>query len=269
MSSFDFKKQKLIEFVDRLTQKNTFLAYSGGVDSALLLYLLQHLSLKNHTQVTAVYFETQLAPSKDRQQAERFANELGSTLEIIKINEFALKEVTANSKDRCYHCKKHLFSTLTKLAHDRSVETVLDGTNWDDLQCYRPGQQAAHELGIVSPLALCHMTKQDIRLFLSQEKLSVAHRPSSPCLATRIPYGEFLTKEKIEKIQKAEDFLKTFGFFNIRVRLHQRIARIEVDRKDFDLLLQHSEEIINKLKTLGFTYITLDIEGFRSGSMDL
>ena len=148
------------------------------------------------------------------------------------------------------------------------IKTIMDGTNEDDLHVYRPGIRALRELSIISPLAETEMTKEEIRRMAEEYGLSVATKPSTPCLATRFPYGTQLTYEKMRQVENGEEILKSFGFYNVRLRVHDDIARIETDKEDFEQLLKHKEEIVKELKKIGYDYITLDLEGFRSGSMD-
>ena len=156
-----------------------------------------------------------------------------------------------------------------ELARTLGISTIIEGTNEDDLHVYRPGIQALKELGIISPLAACGITKAEVRELALARGISVANRPSMPCLATRLPYGDSISYELLAQIDKGEQYVRSFGFYNVRLRVHDTITRIEVDQKDIPKLLEHREEIIAELKKLGFVYITVDLEGFRSGSMDL
>lgn len=146
---------------------------------------------------------------------------------------------------------------------------VIEGTNEDDLHQYRPGLRAVKELGIKSPLAECGFTKEEVRKMAGEYKISTASRPSAPCLATRLPYGTRIQKEVLKKIEEGEEYIRQLGYGNVRIRVYQNLVRLEVDPKDFGKVLTHKDRIIRKLKELGFSYVTLDLEGFRSGSMDL
>ena len=170
-----------------------------------------------------------------------------------------------NPQDRCYHCKKLLFSKLSELANGHNI---IDGTNYDDLSVYRPGIKALKELGIISPFAKFGITKQEIRDYAKECGIDIFDKPSTPCLATRFPYGAELTPEKLRLVEHGEKILKDLGFSCCRLRLHNDIARIEIPQSDFTQFLSAKDDIINALKTSGITYITLDLEGFRSGSMD-
>ena len=157
---------------------------------------------------------------------------------------------------------------MRELAEALGIDTVMDGTNADDLQAYRPGLQALKELGIISPLAEAGLTKIEVRQLAKEYNLAAADQPSTPCLATRFHYGTVLVPEELEKVAAGEEYLRSLGFYNVRLRVHGDIARIEVDSVDMQVLLQYRQEVARHLRGLGFTYVTLDMDGFRSGSMD-
>ena len=261
----DSYKQQLFNLLKELGQNGLCIAFSGGVDSSLLLYLACKLGLN----VLAVTFQTCLHPAGDIQAASAFAKALKCEHIVLPIDEFRDARILENPKNRCYLCKHLLFSTLKEYAQTRGFETVIDGSNFDDTQEYRPGLQAIKELGVISPLMQLNITKAQVRQMLKEEGLEVFSKPSTPCLATRLPYGETITKEKIEQIARAEAFLRDMGFACCRVRMHGDIARIEVPSAMLEQALDKREEIIQKLKEVGFLYVTLDLQGFRSGSMDL
>lgn len=263
------KREQLDVCLTRLAQKDCLLAFSGGADSALLLVLLSRACQKAGTRLVAIHINTELSPNEDLELARSFAQKMNVSFEALHLNEWLNPEIVANGRDRCYHCKKLLFSTLKDFAQKRNIEHVIDGTNHDDLGQYRPGLKAIKELGIFSPLAYSGVTKAEVRSLLEELGLEVAHRPSSPCLATRFPYGRMLDRNWMQKIDKAERFIKDMGFFNVRVRLHESTARIEVDKTDVSRLFQKREIVTSELKSLGFTHISIDLEGFRSGSMDV
>jgi len=258
----------LEEIITDLTKEDVAVAFSGGVDSSLLLQLCITGAQKHHTKVHAVTFVTELQPKEDISITERVCKEMGATHKVLYLDQLAIPEVKENHTDRCYHCKKELFSQLIRYAHTQQVHTVIDGTNADDMNSYRPGIRAIEELGVISPLRLAQMSKQEVRSFSKILHISVANRPSSPCLSTRFPYNTTLDSKRIEMVGKAEDFLKTFIQGNIRVRISDFHARIECEKEAFPLLLAHNDDIVSQLKALGFDFITLDLEGFRSGSMD-
>ncbi len=258
-------KQRLLARLNKLGQQGLCIAFSGGVDSSLLLYLACQLN----TPVLAVTFDTCLHPVGDIQAASAFAKTLRCEHVVLKVDELKDPRILQNPKERCYFCKHLLFSTLKEYAASRGFGAVIDGSNLDDTKEYRPGLRALQELMVVSPLMELGITKAQVRQMLKEEGLSVFSKPSSPCLATRLPYGESITREKLNQIAKAEEALHKLGFAACRVRMHQNIARIEVPTEAFLPLLQNKQALISALKALGFVYITLDLEGFRSGSMDL
>ncbi|MEL7658055.1 MAG: ATP-dependent sacrificial sulfur transferase LarE, partial [Bacillota bacterium] len=170
---------------------------------------------------------------------------------------------------RCFHCKNELFTKLLGIAQEKKINWVLDGSNADDLKDYRPGMQAARALGIRSPLQEAGLSKEEIRQLSKKMGLSTWDKPSSPCLSSRFPYGEEITIEKLRRVEQAEALLKELGFTNLRVRYHQDMARLEIPKKDFLKLMELDHDtIVKPLKELGFTYVTLDLEGFRSGSLN-
>jgi uncharacterized protein len=197
------------------------------------------------------------------------AKELGAIHKIIQVNEMELEAIRTNPVNRCYICKHHLFATLLDFAKEEGIPCVMDGTNESDLHVYRPGIQALRELGVVSPLAQCGLEKKDVKAFAADLGISVASRPSMPCMATRLPYGTSFDMEVLKRIEKGEDYLRSVFGGNVRLRLHGDIVRIEVNADKFEKAIAERETICRTLKEMGFLYITLDLEGFRSGSMDI
>lgn len=244
-------------------------AFSGGVDSSLLLRIACDIGKNHGKSVLAVTFETRLHPHGDLSEAKVLAETFGALHKTIEVNEFADPEIMNNPVDRCYRCKTLLFQTFLTYAQLEGYHYLIDGTNYDDLSAYRPGRKALQELGIHSPLLEKQVTKDMIRSLAAELSIASSDKPSAPCLATRLPYGARLDFDLLAKIDRGEQMIKGYGLYNVRLRLHQDILRIETDQKDFMKLLGHREEIIAKLKELGFLYITLDLEGFRSGSMDI
>lgn len=265
----NLKLQQLIRLLETYTQESVCLAFSGGVDSSLLLKLLTDQADENGTKVYAVTFDTRLHPACDLEIARRVAAELHSIHMILTVDELELEEIQNNPVNRCYLCKHHLFQTLKEFAAEKGISRIIDGTNEDDLHVYRPGIAALSELGISSPLAQLKISKAEVKEFAKYYGISVASRPSTPCMATRLPYGEQLDYEVLSRIEKGEQYLKSLIDGNIRIRLHHDIARIELDQASFSTAVERSREISTYLKGLGFIYITLDMEGFRSGSMDI
>lgn len=257
--------QKLKDRLIFLGRDGLCIAFSGGVDSALLLKLVSECRIRS----VAVTFDTFLHPSVDLKQAKELAEECGIPHYVIRIDEMENPLVMNNPPDRCYHCKHMLFEQLKKYAGQQRYGCVIDGTNADDLKTYRPGLRALEELNIKSPLAECGVSKAHVRELAKKLGVSVASRPSSPCLATRFPYGTHLTVSLLKKVEIAEEAIKRLGFYNVRVRCHQDIARIEVDCDDLQRLILIKDQVIQCCHNSGFRYVTLDLEGFRSGSMDL
>lgn len=252
----------------RYTKADVMVAFSGGVDSSLLLKLACEAAGESGRIVYATTVQTRLHPLGEMKEAERICREIGARHIVLRVDELAEAGIMDNPADRCYLCKKHLFQKMLEQATALEVNTVLEGTNEDDLHVYRPGLKALKELGIISPLAEAELTKAEVRELAREYELSTASKPAAPCLATRFPYGTALTYEKMEQVEKGEEFLKQFAFRNVRLRVHGDIARIEICGTDFGKLMEHREEIVSYLKGLGYLYITLDMEGFRSGSMD-
>lgn len=260
---------KLLSKIQTYAKKDTALAFSGGVDSALLLCLLSRACQETGRQVYAVTFHTALHPQADLKIARQLAQSMGAPHHVLEIDEFENPRILENPPDRCYHCKKMLFEKLWEFARERQIDIVLEGSNKDDLNVYRPGLRAVKELGVESPLAECGIAKAQVRRLAAEYGLSVASRPSVPCLATRLPYGTPMDVRLLARIDAGERFLRKLDFGDVRIRVHGDLARLEITPEDFPRLLAHREEILRQLKSLELPYLTLDLEGFRSGSMDL
>ena len=266
--TFDQKRKELQELMDRYARQDVAVAFSGGVDSSLLLKLVCEAAGKSG-RIYAVTMQTRLHPVCEIEHAKKVAEEIGASHLVIPVDELEEAGIRQNPPDRCYLCKKHLFTKILQKAEELGIQNILEGTNEDDLHVYRPGLKAIRELGVISPLAEAGFTKEDVRRLAEEYGLSVSDRPAAPCLATRFPYGAALSYEEIQKVEQGEDYLKGFGLYNVRLRIHGDIARIEVDTGEFPVLLQYRSQIINYIRHLGYPYITLDLEGFRSGSMDV
>lgn len=220
-------------------------------------------------KVYAITMDTVLQPQAELEAAQAAAENTGACHMVLKLNELAEPEIRNNPVDRCYLCKKALYTRMTQTVREKGAEILLEGSNEDDLHVYRPGIKAVRELGVKSPLADCHITKAEVRYLAEKYKIPTAKRPSSPCLATRLPYGEKLDLALLKRIDKAETFIRKCGYQNVRVRVHGNIARIEIDDYEFQRFMKERETVLRELKSLGFVYLTLDLEGFRSGSMDI
>lgn len=247
------------------------LAFSGGVDSSLLLAVLCSIRNEEPYPLQALTIHTILHQAEEKQVAEKMTKERDVPHHFFFLDPLSFPEIRDNPLDRCYRCKKILFSEIMTYAADNHLRVVMDGTNADDLKVYRPGRRALKELGILSPLAELGFSKTDIRGMAAELRLECASRPAAPCLATRFEYGTSLSPDAIRKVAEGENFLK--GLFpgpeNIRLRMHGVVARIEVPVKFLPEIISRRLEVVDGLKRLNFQYITLDMEGFRSGSMDL
>ena len=243
-------------------------AYSGGVDSTFLLKAaVDTLGNENVLACTSV---GPSEPSGQYDRAAEFASKIGVEFETVDSGELADPNFTANKADRCFHCKSHLCKTLLEIARQRGFEHVVFGANFDDLDDYRPGNRAMKVFGIRSPLAEAQLTKDDIRRLSREMSLPTADQPASPCLASRIPYGLEVTERRLEQIDQAETFLRQLGLVEFRVRHHDTIARIEVKSGDIGKVAAEParSKIVEKLKSLGFKFVTVDLQGFRSGSLN-
>lgn len=259
--------KKLYDIIENLLKEKVVLAFSGGVDSALLLKIATSLR-KDENDVVAMFFKAPSSTEEDLVNAKNLAEEMGVKLFIKDVDIFVDDHIVNNSKDRCYHCKSHLFKQAIKLKDDLGYGYVIDGTNTDDHKVYRPGLMALRDLGVVSPLNMAGFSKQMVRDLADELNISVAKRPSAPCLLTRFPYGTKITPAKLDRLEKAEAFIRDLGFIKFRVRDHSNIARIELTPEDFMAFIEKKDQVIKEFKNLGFSYVTLDLEGFRSGSMD-
>ncbi len=246
---------------------SVLVAFSGGVDSAYLAYVA-HEELGE--RALAVTGDSASYPSFQRELAGKLTAQFGLFHEIICTEEFDDPNYTSNPQNRCYHCKSELYTKLHKLARDRGFEVICDGTNADDVGDYRPGRQAAREMGVRSPLLECGLTKRDIRELSHRAGLSTWDEPASACLSSRVPYGQMITIEKLSMVDKAEIALKQLGFRQVRVRHHGDVARIEVAEEEMPRALdpEMTRRMSASLRALGFKYVTLDLEGYRTGSLN-
>lgn len=265
-NDFTLKDKKELLKKDFLKYKKVLIAYSGGVDSTLLIKTASDaLGKKNVIAATA----TSLTYTKSElKTAKELTKNIGIKHIIFKTDEFDDSNFINNSEKRCYYCKKELFSKMKELKKKYKCEVIMDGSNYDDISDFRPGSIAEKEANICTPLKNAYFTKNEIREFSKELGLKTYDFPSLACLSSRIAYNEKITGKKIEMIAKAEEFLKSFGFKNLRVRTSNLTARIEVDKENMGLILIKKDQIIKKLKSLGYVYITLDLDGFRSGSMN-
>jgi uncharacterized protein len=259
-------KEKLLKLRELLAGcGGAVIAYSGGVDSTFLARVAQEVLGERVLAVTAC---SETYPAHEQKAALETAQQLGLPHQTIYTDELANEQFAANPPERCYFCKKEMFSKLLDIARQHELACVLDGANYDDQLDFRPGMQAARELGIRSPLKEAGLTKEDIRKLSREMGLPTWDKPSYACLSSRLPYGERITREKLTMIGEAEDYLRSMGINVLRVRHHGNMARIEVNCNDFPRIIDLSGKIVEKLKTLGYSYVSLDLQGFRSGSMN-
>ena len=243
-------------------------AYSGGVDSTLLLRAAKDtLGEENVLAVTAL---SPLYPEREVAGAKRVSQEMGVRHLLIESNELEIDGFSKNPPNRCYYCKKELFGKLIGLAQEEAIPFVVEGSTLDDEKDHRPGKGAIQELGIRSPLKEAKFTKSDVRELSNALSLPTWDKPSFACLASRFPYGEEITTEGLRMVDRAEDFLFALGFRQVRVRHYQNLARIEILPEEMGRLMEESlrEKVVNYLKGIGYNYITLDLQWFRSGSMN-
>lgn len=240
-------------------------AFSGGVDSALLLKAAHDVL---GDRCAAITLDIAVFPEREIEAAKNFCLSLGVRHEVVRADIFKTEGFARNTTERCYFCKKALFGQIISASEALGTENVAEGSNKDDENDYRPGMRACAELGIKSPLREVSLTKAEIRLLAKREQIPLWNKPSFACLATRIPYGEEITPEKIKRVGGAENLLRERGFEQVRVRMHGSVARIEVEKKDFEKALKVSEEIASDMKKTGFKYAALDLDGYRSGSMN-
>lgn len=244
-------------------------AFSGGVDSSLVLIMACEAAQKTGKTVHAVTMDTVLHPKADLSIAARVLEMTSAIPHVLHLDELTIPELKTNPVNRCYLCKKALYTQMLTFARENGISLLLEGSNEDDLHVYRPGLAAVRELGVKSPLVDCHITKEEVRMLAREYKIPVADRPSAPCLATRLPYGTEIDFSLLRRIEAGEEYLKSQGLSNVRIRVHGDILRLETDISSFPMILEKREEIISHLKQTGCAYITLDLEGFRSGSMDI
>ena len=231
------------------------IAFSGGVDSAYLLYAAS----KYAKQVKAYYVNTAFQPQFELDDAVRLVRELGTEMKILDLDILRYRDVADNPADRCYHCKKILFSEIIKAANGDGFDILLDGTNASDESSDRPGMRAIAELSVRSPLRECGMTKDEIRQLSREAGLFTHDKPAYACLATRIPVGEMITAEKLQRTEYAEDYLTALGFRDFRVRSMGDMAKLQVREEDLELAMTHRREILNELKK-HYTGVLLDLE---------
>ncbi len=260
--TLESKYERLCDLIRN--KKRVLVAFSGGVDSSLLA-AVSHKALGSNA--VAVTINSPLLPASELNHAKRIAGEIGIKHLIVEGVELENRDFSRNPPDRCYHCKRESIHILRGIAGENHAE-ILFGTNADDLRDYRPGNKALAEESISTPLAEAGLGKEEVRKLAGKLRLSNADKPSMACLSSRIPYGEEITFDKLRRIEAAEDYIRELGMDPVRVRCYGKLARVEVSPGDFPLMMDNRGRIVERLKELGFVYVSLDLEGFRSGSMD-
>lgn len=260
------KYQKLQDVLEGLGK--VVVAYSGGVDSTYLLKAAVD-TLGAENVLACIGVSASLAQSQHDQAIES-AKVIGVKVLETPIDEVQDSSYSANKADRCFHCKSHLYGILIKIAKEKGYDSVVCGSNFDDKDDFRPGNRAAKVFGVHCPLMDAELTKPDIRELSKQVDLPTADMPASPCLASRISYGLEVTEQRLKQIEDAEDFMRSLGLVEFRVRHHDTVARIEVNPQDLDKVTAEParSQIVDKLKTLGFKFVTVDLQGFRSGALN-
>lgn len=259
------KYEKLKALLQKMGK--VLVAFSGGVDSTFLLRVA-HETLQGN--VLAVIGSSETYPQREKTEALNLAREMGVRYFVVETTELNNPNFAKNSPQRCYYCKKELFSQLKRIAEAESIPYVLDGSNYEDSQDFRPGLQAAAELGVRSPLKEIGFKKEEIRVLSKRLGLSTWNKPSFACLSSRFPYYSKIESSSLKQVDRAEEYLKNLGFTQFRVRHYQQMARIEINPDEFFKIIKPAirDKIIKAFKKLGYVYITLDLQGYRSGSMN-
>ena len=266
-NSLDEKLTKLENIIRPM--ERALIGYSGGVDSAMLAVAAQRVLGEGAICVTA---DSESYASGELERAQEITNQFGIRHEVVKTRELDNPDYAKNAPDRCYYCKQELFSHMERMAAELRVDYILYGQNTDDVGDFRPGAKAAKEKGVRAPLAEAGLDKEDVRALARRWGISVWDRPAMACLSSRFPYGTAVTADGLKKVDRAEFFLRTeLGYAQLRSRHHDYLARIELPIRDLEALLRHEtqrRQMVDALQTIGYTHVTVDLRGFRSGSMN-
>lgn len=268
MTKLSIEIEQKLEVLEKwyTQQSGSIVAFSGGIDSTLVLYLARKFQGKE--KAIGVISNSESLKAKDFKLAQDFCEQFDIHLEVIKTNELEDERYNSNPIDRCFFCKDHLFTDLTKICDKYPGFKVLSGTNFDDLGDYRPGINAAKKNEVLAPLADCKISKEEIRQIAKHFELPNWDKPASPCLSSRIPYNHTVTREKLRQIEAAEDILNAYGFEDVRVRHYDTYGKIEVHSEDLTKLQLVRDEVVEKITALGFEHCEIDEEGLVSGKLN-
>lgn len=261
--SLELKVEKVHQLLQEMDK--VIVAYSGGIDSTLVLKMAHDVLGENALGITAI---SASMPEREQEESVSIARQIGARLELITSDETDDARYLANAPDRCFFCKSNVYDHMVVYAQEHGYDAILDGTNADDAGDHRPGRQAAREHGVRSPLLEAGITKEEIRELGRQYGLPNWDKPAAACLSSRVPYGTMISIPMLGQIDHAEQTLRDLGFRQLRVRHHDQIARIEVEAQDLPKVLEKRDQIVTRFKELGYLYVTLDLAGFRSGSMN-
>ncbi|HEY6217722.1 MAG TPA: ATP-dependent sacrificial sulfur transferase LarE [Pyrinomonadaceae bacterium] len=259
------KEERLREIFREL--ESVIVAYSGGVDSSYVAYVA---NAELGPRAVCITGESASLPAFQRAEIDRVVEKFGFQHEVIQTDELDNSSYSANNPDRCFFCKDELYTKLESVAHGRGIQTIVDGSTTDDLGDYRPGRRAAAQHAVRSPLIEVGLSKNEVRELSRRATLPTWDKPASPCLSSRIAYGTTVTIERLSKVDRGEEILREYGFREFRVRHHDQLVRLEISQSEMDRVLNQQifKELAARFRELGFKYVTLDLEGFRSGSMN-